>query len=175
MSAVDRYRELAAKADAFFARVEERHGDQMLCGSGCFDCCLVKLSVTPVEGAVIEELLATLPAEARARLAERAKRDDPDRCAALEDDGRCAIYAGRPLVCRSHGVPIRQRDARGEIVVDTCFRNFAEHGAGAADPDCVLDQATLSTILLAIDSAHAAETGGATGTRIPLAEILLRT
>lgn len=172
MSALDRYRELAAKADAFFARVEQRHGDQMLCGSGCFDCCLVELSVTSVEAAVIGETLATLPAADRARLAERAARHQRNRCAALDDDGRCAIYAGRPLVCRSHGVPIRQRGPRGEAVVDTCFRNFAEHGASAADPDCVLDQATLSTILLAIDSAHAAETGGTAGTRIAIADLL---
>ncbi len=172
MSTLDRYRELTAKVDAFFARVERRHGDQMLCGSGCFDCCLVRLSVTPVEAAVIREALATLPAEVRERLAARAARDEPERCAALEDDGRCAIYAGRPLVCRSHGVPIRQRDGRGDGIVDTCFRNFAEHGAAAADPDCVLDQTTLSSILLAIDSAHAAETGGTAGTRVAIADVL---
>jgi len=172
MSALDRYRELVAKVDAFFARVEQRHADQMLCGSGCFDCCLVRLSVTAVEAAVIREALAALSDETRARLSERAARNEPDRCAALGDDGRCAIYAGRPLVCRSHGVPIRQRGARDEVVIDTCFRNFGEHGARAADPDCVLDQTTLSTLLLAIDSAHAAETGGTAGTRIPIADLL---
>ncbi|MBK7975385.1 MAG: YkgJ family cysteine cluster protein [Deltaproteobacteria bacterium] len=172
MSALDRYRELVAKVDVFFGRVEQRHGDQLLCGSGCFDCCLVRLSVTPVEAIVIADALAPLPATTRAHLAERARRDDPERCAALGDDGRCAIYAGRPLVCRSHGVPIRQRDARAEVVIDTCFRNFAERGAGAADPDCVLDQTTLSLTLLAIDSAHAAETGGAAGRRIAIADLL---
>ncbi|MFN7955340.1 MAG: YkgJ family cysteine cluster protein [bacterium] len=174
MSAIDRYRELTAKVDAFFARVQARHADDMLCGSGCHDCCHVQLSVTSVEAATIRARAATLPQATRDRLAARAAREDPERCAALEDDGRCAIYDARPLVCRSHGVPIRQREPGGAATVSTCFRNFTERGAAAADPDCVLDQTTLSTLLLAIDAAHAGETGGAPGARIALAAILRR-
>ncbi len=172
MIALDRYRELTAKVDAFFARVQARHANEMLCGSGCHDCCRVALSVTAVEAAPIRAFLASASAATRARLAARASHPDPARCVALEDDGRCAIYDVRPLVCRSHGVPIRQREPGGAATVSTCFRNFTTGGVASADPDCVLDQTTLSTLLLAIDAAHAAETSSERGARVPLAELL---
>lgn len=173
MNALDRYRELVGKVDGFFARVEGRHGAEMNCGSGCHDCCHVRFSVTGVEAAILRAALAESPPEVRARLAERAALDEPDRCAALGDDGRCSVYASRPLVCRSHGVPIRQRAPNGAALIGGCFRNFTERGPSAVDADCVLDQATLSTVLLAIDSAHAAETGAEPGTRIAMATLLL--
>jgi uncharacterized protein len=90
-----------------------------------------------------------------------------DRCAALDAAGRCRIYAARPLVCRSHGVPIRLRGALP--VVQACHRNFRQT---TPDPDCVLDQATLSATLYAVDAAEAAAAGGDPGQRVDLAALL---
>ncbi len=144
-----RYRELCAKVDAFFARAFARHAADMRCRAGCFACCLTEPSVTAVEAAFVRE---TIPAEKRARLAARPRR--PGRCVALEDDGRCAIYAARPIVCRSHGLAIRMGPD-----VRSCHLNFTARGPAAADAGCILDQTTLSTLLAAVDAAHAAETG----------------
>ncbi len=142
--AVTRLEELTHKVDAFFARVALRHGDDMQCASGCSDCCRVRLTVTSVEAAAIRAHVTTWPAEQRRALAETGP---DDRCAALDAAGRCRIYPVRPLVCRSHGVPIRMR--RGGLpVVASCPRNFTHT---TPDPDCVLDQATLSAVLLAVD------------------------
>src|SRR4051812_36611006 len=105
---MSRLGELQAKVDAFFARVESRHGDDMQCRTGCSDCCRVRLSVTGVEAAAIRAEVAAWPAEQRRALA--ALPDLADRCRALDDAGRCAIYAARPVVCRSHGAPIRIRE-----------------------------------------------------------------
>ncbi|HLL25790.1 MAG TPA: hypothetical protein VK427_26815, partial [Kofleriaceae bacterium] len=86
-----------------------------------------------------------------------------DQCAALDAAGRCQIYAARPVVCRSHGVPIRLRD--GSLpVVRACHRNFTRALPAA---DCVLDQETLSTLVLAVDRA-----AGNDGARIELATLL---
>lgn len=148
---LERYRELAAKVDAFFARVADRHASDLRCAVGCASCCHQRLTVTTVEADAVAELVRALPAEARARLGRAA---DPGRCAALDDDGRCQIYAARPLVCRSHGVPIRLRAPGSLPVVQACHLNFTAHGPGAADPDCILDQTTLSATLGMIDRAH---------------------
>jgi uncharacterized protein len=157
---VSRYHELAAKVDAFFARVEDRHGSDMACGSGCSDCCHVRLTVTQVEARAIRDELARWPAEQREALAANARSASPDRCGALDAGGRCLVYAARPFVCRSHGAPIRMR--RGALpVIESCFRNFT-HTEPAAD--CVLDQQTLSTLVLAVNDGDAA--------RIDLAELL---
>ena len=75
------------------------------------------------------------------------------------------MHSKRPLVCRSHGVAVRLR--RGHLpVVESCPRNFTRT---TPDPDCVLDQATLSATLYAID---AAEAGGAPPDRVDLAALL---
>jgi hypothetical protein len=151
---VSRLAELTAKIDGFFTRVEARHGDDMQCQTGCSDCCHVRLSITAVEADAIRAALATRRIELNAA---------PDRCAALDARGRCQIYDARPVVCRSHGVPIRLREA-SLPVVRNCFRNFT-HTAPAAD--CVLDQETLSTLVLAVDRA-----AGHDGSRIDLTTLL---
>ena len=151
---MSRLDELTAKIDGFFARVEARHGDDMQCQTGCSDCCHVRLSITAVEADAIRLHLASHPV---------VVNDAPDRCAALDASGRCQIYEARPVVCRSHGVPIRLREA-SLPVVRNCFRNFT-HTTPA--PDCVLDQETLSTLVLAVDRA-----AGHDGSRIDLASLL---
>ncbi len=157
---MSRLGELHAKVDAFFARVEARHGDDMECRTGCSDCCHVRLTITGAEAAAIRAEVAGWPADRRRAVGEAGPAD---RCAALDAGGRCRIYAARPIVCRSHGVPIRLR--RGSLpVVEACFRNFTRAEPAA---DCVLDQTTLSALTLAIDR----EAGG-DGSRVDLAALL---
>lgn len=164
---MSRYPELAAKVDAFFARVEARHGADMKCGSGCHHCCHVRLSITRVEADAIRAEVASWDAARKRALTANAAASPPNRCAALGPDGRCLVYAARPIVCRSHGAPIRMRDARSLPVVQACPDNFTEHGPAAADPDCILDQTTLSAMVLAVD-----RDAGHDGARYDLAEII---
>lgn len=160
---MSRLGELTAKVDGFFARVASRHGDDMQCDTGCSDCCHVRLTVTSVEADAVRTLVAALPAAAREALAAQA-RDSTDRCAALDPAGRCSIYDARPIVCRSHGAPIRMRE-RGLPVIQSCHRNFT-HTEPAAD--CVMDQTTLSALVLAVD-----RDAGGDGSRVDLAGLLV--
>jgi hypothetical protein len=171
-SALEWYAELRAKVDAFFARVRSLYPDELRCGPGCSDCCHARFSVALVEAAAMVSALAALPAEAHLRLASRARDPKRTACAALDERGRCAIYEARPLVCRSHGLPVRTIESRGRSrlpVIATCPRNF---GGGARlatlGPDPILDQETLSTVLAAIDAAYADEIGAPRGVRIEL-------
>ena len=153
-----RYRELTGRVDAFVGRVEARHPADLRCGPGCDGCCRTRLTITAVEADAITGWAAALPAAERASIAEAARAPvDPAavRCAALDDAGRCRVYPARPLVCRSHGVPIRLRDPRGLPVITACELNFTARGPAAADPDCVLDQELVSTTLGLIDRAIA--------------------
>ncbi|HEU0033486.1 MAG TPA: YkgJ family cysteine cluster protein [Kofleriaceae bacterium] len=155
---MSRLAELQAKVDAFFTRVQARHGADMQCGTGCSDCCQVELTISGVEADAIRALAASWPAERRRALAIRGPG-----CAALDDAGRCRIYEARPLVCRSHGAPIRMRE-RSLPVITACPRNFTHT---EPDADCVLDQTTLSTLVLAVDRE-----AGHDGSRIALAELV---
>jgi Fe-S-cluster containining protein len=54
--------------------------------------------------------------------------DDETPCVLLGDDGRCLVYAHRPMTCRLHGLPLVDPD--GEVLHDEwCTMNFPE-----ADP-----------------------------------------
>jgi hypothetical protein len=155
---MSRYHELTAKVDGFFTRVLDRHGADMQCGSGCSDCCHVRLTVTAVEAGAIRDEIATWDTARKAGLTANVAAAAPDRCAALDPAGRCLVYATRPIVCRSHGAPIRM-SARSLPVM--CFRNFTHT---TPDADCVLDQTTLSALVLAVN--------GGDDSRIDLAELL---
>jgi uncharacterized protein len=164
---VSRYPELAAKVDAFFSRVQHRHADDMRCDTGCHHCCHVRLSITAVEADAIRAEVAGLSAEQKQALAANVASAAADRCTALTPAGRCLVYAARPIVCRSHGAPIRLRGERGLPVIQACPDNFTARGPGAADADCILDQTTLSAMVLAID-----RDAGGDGTRYDLADVL---
>jgi hypothetical protein len=167
------YAELVSKVDAFVARVSERHASDLRCAPGCASCCHVRLTVCGVEAAAVRAHLASLGSAARAAIAHRAAWAPPDRCAALDEADRCAIYPARPLTCRSHGVPIRIRPPGALPVITSCALNFTARGPQAADPDCVLDQDTLSTVLVALDRLYAPDQGSiASGEREVLATIL---
>ena len=161
---MSRLGEVTAKVDAFFARVEARHGADMQCATGCSDCCHARLTVTGTEARAIERELATWDPPRRAALRANAVAAAPDRCTALDPAGRCLIYAARPVVCRSHGAPIRMR--QGSLpVVQSCFKNFTHV---TPDADCVIDQETLSALVLVVDRAE-----GGDGARIDLASVIL--
>lgn len=172
-ASLERLGQLAARVDAFFARVEARHGAQMECRSGCHDCCLPGLSFTGVEARALRDALLRLPGPLRARLRDRASAAALDRCVLLDEHGRCCTYDARPMICRSHGVPVRVRDRRGLPLVDACSRNFHTTGASGLPGEDVLDQESLSKILLAIDALDAQETGRAPGERVALTELVL--
>lgn len=165
---MSRLDELTAKVDGFFARVEARHGGDMQCQTGCSDCCHVRLTVTRVEATAIRAELASWPEPRRADLRANLTAGPADRCSALDPDGRCLIYAARPVVCRSHGAPIRMRE-NSLPIVQSCHRNFTHT---TPDADCILDQETLSALVLAVDRAEPRNDAPADGTRIDLATLL---
>lgn len=176
------FAELVTKVDDFFDRVHARHRARMHCAKGCSDCCHARLSVTLLEAAALAQCVSELPAEQREALADWAARDDDSACAALAESGDCLVYAARPLICRSHGVPIRygRQMMQGEKpanvrlpVVTACFKNFGGgNDFSTVEDNEVLDQTTVSATLGALDAAFADECGAPRGTRIDLAALL---
>lgn len=122
--------QLRARVDAHFDQALARSPAAFQCAAGCDACCHVRIGVFAVEAAPIRQALARLEATDPAlRTRVRAQADDPqhqDRCALLVD-GRCAVYADRPLICRSHGLPIAVPDpteTSGQLRLDHCPLNF---------------------------------------------------
>jgi hypothetical protein len=164
------YDALVTKVTAFTDQTAARRAADLQCKKGCDACCRVSLSVGPLEAAAVQAGLARLDAAQRARVRERgrsalAASDDPEpRCAMLEDDGSCAVYAHRPLVCRTQGhalryprglIPVESVRARaGDGDVTWCPLNY--RGA-APRPEDVLEAERVNELLALVNRRHAAE------------------
>jgi len=144
---LDAYRQLIERLDAFFERVRRRHPDLIRCGPGCETCCHRDLSLHPFEAELLAEAAGGLapPVQQRVRgRAERALRDAEAPCPLLED-GRCVLYAARPVICRTHGLPML---VPGEESVSLCPLNF--QGALEIGGRCVLDLTPVNQILATV-------------------------
>lgn len=148
------YQALIAKVDAFAARVEAAQGRWLRCGAGCDGCCRLRRSAWAVEIDHLRTHIESLPPARRAELA--ARRTAPEvvageRCVMLDPDGRCAVYAARPLICRTHGPAVRLPDGG----LTWCGLNFEgltpEAVADAVPADGVLDLDLLNRMLALIN------------------------
>lgn len=90
---------LHAEVDTAAAAVARHHAGRLRCRRGCADCCVDGLTVFAVEAELIRRRHAILLV-AGSPHAEGA-------CAFLDEEGACRIYADRPYVCRTQGLPLR--------------------------------------------------------------------
>lgn len=117
---------LRQRVDEHFDRAVARTPAGFACRLGCSGCCTPRFSVFEVEAAPIRRTLAELARrepQRRQRIREQAA--DAPHCALLLD-GQCSVYEERPLICRSHGLPIVVRDEHGNASIDHCPLNFQE-------------------------------------------------
>ncbi len=165
------YRALVGKVDDAVARAADRAGDELTCRSGCASCCVDGLSVLPVEAFA---LAAAVEARVAAGHDPPAARPTDDACVFLDVDGRCAVYAARPLLCRTHGLPlVTGEPARGALrVVDdisVCALNFTGRPPTRAD---ALDAGRLLQLLVTVDRRFRARVGLPDDAgRIPLRDV----
>jgi len=167
--AVDEYRLLRSRVDERVRELVEMHRENLACRPGCCECCQ-NLSVFPVEyHAILEDL--------RRQGTGHLKTDDSASCAFLRD-GLCLIYPFRPLICRTHGLPVAvcAADDADERRVMFCRLNFA--GAGEDDlwfgPQNTLDLEQINQQLALINLRFSRERGmspAEASRRIPLAQL----
>lgn len=167
--------ELTSAVDEEFAGIQARQGARMQCAAGCSDCCRARLSITRVEESLLRRGLARLPESERQELAHRATDPKREMCPALDDDGRCQLYAWRPLICRSFGVALRHR---AEVilvnppVLDVCDLNFVGVRLPSLPAEDVLEQTELDGKLAAIDDTYCERNDYPQGERVGIAQIL---
>lgn len=112
------------KIDALCADIENRlaeKGLKLSCRAGCCHCCQDNLTMTHAEAAVIKKLFPNIGGE---------KPHSVGACPFLDDSGLCRIYAARPYVCRTHGLPMHLSVPKNEAV-----------SLGMVDPEDIPDDA----------------------------------
>lgn len=165
---LDNYHQLTARIEALCATIAASLGDQLTCSAGCSSCCTA-ITIFPVEAAAMEEALQSLPewqaAEIRRHAAEHA---DGERCPLLLNH-HCLLYKARPIICRTHGLPIIYT-TDGHRQSDCCPRNM--HDGATLSGASVVDLDTLNTLLVAVNSIYLSQTGSTTDQRLTIAEAL---
>ena len=167
---LDPWRQVTARADAFFDQVAASCGEHLRCAAECVDCCQQDLEVLAAEALAILHGLEGLP-PATLRALERGADHAAGACVLLLDR-RCAVYDARPLICRTHGLPIRYGDLEdpdAEAGVSCCALNFVE-----ADPPAgaVLNGTLLLAGLSVADSLVRQQLGAQKVSRIPISRLL---
>lgn len=149
------YLTLRQEVDAKAAALESLHRDHLRCEKGCAQCC-VNLTVWPVEFfAIVEELKA-------AQI--RPVFDASASCGFLKD-GLCQIYASRPIICRTHGLPLVYLDDEQDepaYGVMFCQKNFQDSDDMAFGPDNTLAMDAVNETLARLHTEFL-EAGGESG------------
>jgi Fe-S-cluster containining protein len=103
-----------------------------------------------VEAAALNAALEALPdAQRAAVLLHLAAHSEGERCPLL-DDHCCLLYDARPIICRTHGLPIIYTEGH-EQKSDCCPLNLNEDEQPVSG-SAVIDLDRLNTLLVAVNA-----------------------
>ncbi len=168
---VHNYLNLLERVGALCRRIEAEYLENIACRRGCDGCCL-HISLFPVEAVNLAQALRRLPESEVSRIREKARTASPDGPCPLLEDGACLLYSARPIICRTHGLPILVRE-NGKAAIDFCAKNFK--GVESLPGRAVIDLEILNTSLAAINALFVAQffTRPPEKERLTIAEALL--
>ncbi len=139
--------------DAHAARLTRLHEQRLQCRRGCSGCCSDELTVLEAEAAIIvarhPEVLQQPPHPAGA-------------CAFLDAEGACRVYADRPYICRTQGLPLRwieqelAEDGVMEVLEyrDICHLNDVEPPIETLEPEAFWTIGPIEEQLMDIQERH---------------------
>lgn len=118
MKQTEGYFKLVDEINEKVANLSAQHKNKMKCKAGCAQCCL-NFDVFPVEFFSIKEKMKT----DRFEMPELQSNDE-DTCVFLKDN-LCQIYPYRPIICRTHGLPLLSMNESAEFwELSHCELNF---------------------------------------------------
>lgn len=152
MKALQNYWNFVDKIDILCRNIEKKYFEQIACRKGCDICCR-HISLFRVEAVNLSLALRRLPEEESSFIREKARASSPDGPCPLLENGACLLYQARPIICRTHGLPILTREF-DRPSVDFCPGNF--RGVESLPGNAIIDLDLLNTSLAAINALFVA-------------------
>lgn len=144
------YDALLARVGARCVEIETALSGHMACRKGCSSCCL-NISLFPVEVLRLRLALDSLDeAQKVSILALASESTDEGPCPLVDTEGACQLYGARPVICRTHGLPILFADESGGRRVDFCPENFK--GLESLSGESMVDLDALNQMLTAVNA-----------------------
>jgi hypothetical protein len=137
------YGKLCGYCDSFFLSVQNRFAGELKCKKGCSACCELH-SVCGLEAHTVAACLAKKSAP------RPQPRKNRSRCALCMNE-ECIAYPARPVICRTHGVPMLLD--KGKTVASSCTLNFAGRDLAAFPRSHVLDTTAVTGNLIRLNMA----------------------
>lgn len=119
MKNTETYYALRNQIDSLANRLENMHRNHLSCKMGC-DLCCMDYSIFPVEFYSIKKAL-----KEKAAGLNVAEKADNSSCVFLKDH-KCSIYDERPIICRTHGLPLLYVNEESEWELSACELNFTD-------------------------------------------------
>jgi Fe-S-cluster containining protein len=153
------YHQIVAKVDLKFNEIQALYPTQIQCGVGCSGCCSGGLTVSKVEQERIRHFLSERPdIDALVQGCQRqSQQNEAEHCQFLDTEQKCLIYEARPIICRSHGVPVFIRQGENPPEKRVCQLNFKELSLDNISNSAFINLEILNTILAAINEKYFAE------------------
>lgn len=124
---INQYKRLSLFCENFWNTVYKSHSKEIACHAGCGICCELQ-SVNILEAYCIYRQIVS---------DNRFVSDQPNEKCVFLKNNLCQIYSVRPIICRTHGLPIRSTEFTTEFSI-TCPYNFYDKDTEIS-PECILD------------------------------------
>ncbi len=142
------YLALRDRIDELCRSIQREFAPHIACSAGCDRCCR-HLSLFPVEAFTLAAAARRLPPDRVEALLRQAAGAPPDAPCPLLKDGLCLQYDDRPIICRTHGLPLVFTED-GTQRVDCCPDNF--QGVESLPGSAVIGLDRLNATLTAVNA-----------------------
>lgn len=151
MDSLRSYKVLVRRVDNFVEGVLREYPSQICCTIGCSRCCESSFGVFPVEAWAVRDWLEKKGKRERKAIVDQIRFESTSTCPALVDR-KCVIYPARPILCRTQGLPILERNERGTLELSFCTENFKAQGVQMIiRGEFILDLEKVNASLAALD------------------------
>lgn len=155
------YVSLLSRVDDLCMRLRQIHGRHIACARGCSACCGQVLEILPVEFYYLQ---------AAALVSNLSEPATAEGACPLLHKSRCSLYQHRPVICRTHGMPLVVEE-NGLRRVDCCLKNFKDGTLNTLSGNSLLHLERMNLLLVSINHVFSAARGIDAGQRISIAQL----